>query len=158
MAYEAAQKEIESLKAQIAALKIHKFGLECFSSDNFIFKFYTGFLGYKHFYNFYHFVEPSAQHILMSCFYFLVRIRLGLFAQDLADRFSIITSTVSRKITTQANYLYFLLSFNLNCIHHIKVTEYHSERTYWYCFSWCSCICILTLHRFHIRQGNCSLL
>ena len=70
VAYEAAQKEIESLKAQIAALKIHKFGLECFSSDNFIFKFYTGFLGYKHFYNFYHFVEPSAQHILMSCFYF----------------------------------------------------------------------------------------
>ena len=29
-AYEAAQREIESLKAQIAALKIHQFGLERF--------------------------------------------------------------------------------------------------------------------------------
>ena len=63
VAYEAAQKEIESLKAQIAPLRIHKFGLERFSLDNVSIKFYTGFLSDKHFYNFYHFVEPSAQHM-----------------------------------------------------------------------------------------------
>ena len=44
VAYEAAQKEIESLKAQIAALK--KFALERFSSENVSIKFYTGFLNY----------------------------------------------------------------------------------------------------------------
>ena len=168
VAYEATQKEIESLKAQIAALKIHKFGLERLSLDNVSIKLYTGFLSYKHFYNFYHFVEPSAQHmkyvypagmqasrpsarnmlLIDELFLFLVRIRLGLFPQDLADRFSISTSTVSRKITTWANYLYFFLApsqsgllgsklmnlcrkllktyihhhycFNLNCIHHTK--------------------------------------
>lgn len=48
-AYEAAQRVIESLKAQIAALKIHKFGLERFSSDNEGIRFYTGFLSYQHF-------------------------------------------------------------------------------------------------------------
>ena len=130
VAYEATQKEIESLKAQIAALKIHKFGLERFSLDNVSIKFYTGFLSYNHFYNFYHFVEPSAQHmkyvysagmqasrpsarnmlLIDELFLFLVRIGLGLFPQDLADRFSISTSTVSRKITTWANYLYFFLA------------------------------------------------
>ena len=46
VAYEAAQKEIESLKAQIAALKIQKFALERFSSENVSIKFYTGFLNY----------------------------------------------------------------------------------------------------------------
>ena len=62
-AHEAAQKEIKSLKPKIAALKIHKFGLKHFSSDNDSIKFYTGFLSYQHFYNFCHFVEPSAQHM-----------------------------------------------------------------------------------------------
>lgn len=128
-AYKAAQREIESLKAQIAALKIHKFGLERFSSDNESIRLYTGFLSYQHFYNFYHFVEPSAQHmnyvysaglqanrpsartmlLIDELFLFLVRIRLCLFEQDLADRFLLSISTVSRKITTWANYLYFLL-------------------------------------------------
>ena len=40
---------------------------------------------------------------------FLVRIRLGLFQQDLAHRFNVHESTVSRKVVTWANYLYFFL-------------------------------------------------
>lgn len=47
--------------------------------------------------------------IIDELFLFLVRLRLGLFEQDLADRFLIHISSVSRKITTWANYLYFLL-------------------------------------------------
>lgn len=42
-------------------------------------------------------------------FMFLVRIRTGDLEQDLANRFNIHVSTVSRKITTWANYLYFFL-------------------------------------------------
>ena len=44
----------------------------------------------------------------MKCL-FLVRIKLGLFEQDLAHSFLLHISSVSRKITTWANYLYFLL-------------------------------------------------
>ena len=40
-------------------------------------------------------------------FMFLVRIRTGDLEQDLANRFNMHVSTVSRKITTWANYLYF---------------------------------------------------
>ena len=42
-------------------------------------------------------------------FLFLVRIRVGLFAQDLAHRFNIHIATVSRKIITWAKFLYFFL-------------------------------------------------
>jgi len=45
-------------------------------------------------------------------FLFLVRIRLGLFQQDLAHRFNVHESTVSRKVVTWANYLYFFLVFS----------------------------------------------
>ena len=47
--------------------------------------------------------------IIDEMFMFLVRIKLGLFLQDLAFRFQLHISTVSRKLTTWVNYLYFLL-------------------------------------------------
>ena len=47
--------------------------------------------------------------LIEDLFLFLVRVSLGLFEQDLADRLLISSSTVSRKTTTWANYLYFLL-------------------------------------------------
>ena len=50
-----------------------------------------------------------AMHFIHELFMFLVRIQLGLFQQDLAHRFNLHMSTVSRKLTTWANYLYFLL-------------------------------------------------
>lgn len=42
-------------------------------------------------------------------FLFLCKIKLGLFEQDLAERFQISISTVSRTLVTWTNYLYFLL-------------------------------------------------
>ena len=48
-------------------------------------------------------------HIIDEMFMFLVRIKLGLFVQDLVFRFELHISTVSRKLTTWVNYLYFLL-------------------------------------------------
>lgn len=47
--------------------------------------------------------------IIDEMFMFLVRIKLGLFVQDLAFRFQLHISTVSRKLKTWVNYLYFLL-------------------------------------------------
>ena len=55
--------------------------------------------------------RPSVRNMLLmdELFLFLGRIRLGLFAQDFTDRFFISTSSVSGKITTWANCMYFLL-------------------------------------------------
>ena len=44
-----------------------------------------------------------AMHLIDKFFMFLVRIKLGLFRQDLAHRFNLHISSVSRKITTWAN-------------------------------------------------------
>ena len=42
-------------------------------------------------------------------FLFCVRLKLGLFGLDLAQRFGLHVSSVSRKIPTWANFLYFFL-------------------------------------------------
>ena len=126
----AAQEELMRQKEQCAAeLSIYKFGLERFSTDNDAIKFYTGFCTYSHLIFFYNFARPSAEtmtycyatgilqnrpnvramQLIDELFMFLVRIKLGLFQQDLAHRFNLHMSTVSRKLTTWANYLYFLL-------------------------------------------------
>ena len=82
-------------------------------------------------YFFYNFIKPTAEtmtycyasgilenrpniramQLIDEFFLFLVRIKLGLFEQDLAHRFNLHISSVSRKITTWANYLYFLGGF-----------------------------------------------
>ena len=46
--------------------------------------------------------------LIDELFLFLVR-RLGLFQQDLAHQFNVHEYTVSRKVFTWANYLYFFL-------------------------------------------------
>lgn len=126
-----ARAEIRDLRSQVEALKICKFGLERFSTDNDSIKFYTGFPSYHHLVTFYEFVKPCAETmqycytnstsspftrpggrtmaLIDELFLFLVRIRLGLFQQDLAHRFNVHESTVSRKVVTWANYLYFFL-------------------------------------------------
>lgn len=110
-------------------LQVHRFGLERFSSDDDSIKFYTGFPSYQHILLFYNFLKPTAEkmtycyasgilesrptsramQLIDEMFMFLVRIKLGLFEHDLAHRFLLHISSVSRKITTWANYLYFLL-------------------------------------------------
>nr|XP_018672850.1 uncharacterized protein LOC108950989 [Ciona intestinalis] len=127
----AAKEELQVQKEKAAAeVVIYKFGLERFFTNNDAIKFYTGFCSYKHFqFFFYNFAKPSAEtttycyatgllvnrpniramQLLDELFMFLVTIRLGLFQQDLAHRFNLHVSTVSRKTNTWANYLYFLL-------------------------------------------------
>jgi len=127
--YTKTQRELVQVKHQLAQLRIYKFGLERFSTDNDDIKFYTGFPSYQHLTLFYNLVRPSAENmtycyasgvlesrpacralpLIDELFMFLVRIKLGLFEQDLAHRFSIHISSVSRKIITWANYLYFSL-------------------------------------------------
>ena len=55
--------------------------------------------------------RPSARTMLLidELFLLLVRVRLGLFEQDLAHGFLIHISSVSRNIRTWTNYLYLLL-------------------------------------------------
>ena len=89
--------QLQKLAAE--RLIVSKFGLERFSSDSELIKFYTGFPTYKHILFFYEFVKPSAEnmvycyatraeenrrsthtmHIIDEMFMFLVRIKLGLF-------------------------------------------------------------------------------
>lgn len=127
LATKQARDEIEK---QEVTLKIYKFGVERFTRDNSSIKFYTGFPTYEHLIAFYEFVKPSAENmtycyasgvldsrpssrsmlLIDECFMCLVRIRLGLFQQDLAVRFNLHPSSVSRKLTTWINYLYFLLA------------------------------------------------
>ena len=47
--------------------------------------------------------------LIDELFLFCVRLRLGLFELDLAQRFELHVATISRKITTWANFLYFFL-------------------------------------------------
>lgn len=133
----------EARKAAAQELAVYKFGLERFSTDNDSIKFYTGFTSYEHIKLFYELVKPTAQTmtycyatgerpsrsgarnmlIIDELFMFLVRLRLGLFEQDLAHRFRIHISSISRKLTTWCNYLYFMLGCqpmwpsreNVNC-------------------------------------------
>ena len=55
--------------------------------------------------------RPASRNMLLidEMFMFLVRLKLGLFEQDLADRFEIHISSVSRKLVTWSNFLYFFL-------------------------------------------------
>lgn len=125
-----AQQELQRHKEQAAAeLNIFKFDIERFSTDDDAIKFYTGFCSYRHFIFFYNFIKPTAEtmtycyasgilenrpniqamQLIDEFFMFLVRIKLGLFEEDLAHRFNLHISSVSWKITTWANYLYFFL-------------------------------------------------
>lgn len=108
---------------------LYKFGLERFSSNDNDIKFYTGFPTYKHLVLFFEFVQPSAENmtycyasgllesrpacrslpIIDELFLFLVRLRVGALEQHLAHLFNLHVSTISRKIVTWANYLYFFL-------------------------------------------------
>ena len=126
---EAAQ-QLEEIKKQASYKAIlSKFGLERFGVDNESIKFYTGFPSNEHIKFFFSFIKPSAE-LMTYCyasgerenrpasrnmllidemFMFLVRLKLGLFEQDLADRFEIHISSVSRKLVTWSNFLYFFL-------------------------------------------------
>ncbi|KAK3107108.1 hypothetical protein FSP39_007303 [Pinctada imbricata] len=124
------EEEIRNLHRK---LEMERFGIYRFSNDSSMILFYTGFTSMELFSTFFEFVRPAA-HNMNSCYYkssdnisqaivgrqrtmllidelfmFLCRLRCGMMEQDLAVRFNCHLSTVSRKIITWANFLYFAL-------------------------------------------------
>lgn len=121
------QAEIRSMQQKVA---ISRFGLERYSTDNEILNFYTGFQDYKLLTEFYNWLAPAAMEMaypysqkllnvslgrrraLPLCdelFLTLCRLAAGLLEEDLADRFKISVSTVSRIFIGWINLLYFVL-------------------------------------------------
>ncbi|XP_026162562.1 uncharacterized protein LOC113130266 [Mastacembelus armatus] len=130
---DALMKEIQELKP------ISTFGIERFAQSDVNIRFYTRFPSYCQFMLFWELVEPSVHRMVRASrakaaermneavtsvrpthmrqslqpidelFLFLMYLSVGLKEQDLANRFNIHTSTVSRIITSWTNYLYTLL-------------------------------------------------
>ena len=106
-----------------------KFRLCNIVDDNSKICFYTGFPSYKSLLACFDFLGPAAHQLLYSSksneklkncqprslppleefFLVLVRLRLGLMEQDLADRFGVSQSTVSRITNTWINFMYLQL-------------------------------------------------
>lgn len=133
------KKKDEELRQLKERLEIERFGVSRFSHDNSKIQFYTGFISLSMFYAFFNFIQPAASSmtsyyykssahvnqatflgrqrtmlLIDELFMFLCRLKCGLMEQDLADRFNCHLSTVSRKIITWSNFLYFVLgSFNI---------------------------------------------
>lgn len=127
----AAQTELEICQSEIAKLKSERFGLERFSCDDKLIKFYTGFQSYDTLKTFYQCVSAHTQfmrtwvsvqknrdsttsygsrlHPIDQLFMFLHKLRLGSLDQELADKFNVSQSTVSRNTITWANFLYVVL-------------------------------------------------
>ncbi|XP_078585178.1 uncharacterized protein LOC144867211 [Branchiostoma floridae x Branchiostoma japonicum] len=133
----AAQAEIARLQEKVRQLEQEKFFLDRFSSDPQAISFYTGFNNYQTLVSVFTSLEPSANNMIRwtqmqrhSCnmnnvrmssfndsslplidqfFMFLCRVRQGLAENDLAVRFGVSQSSVSRLLITWANYLYFML-------------------------------------------------
>ena len=129
------EAELEQQKQKCAALErqlvMERFGVARFTYDNKLISFYTGFATYSMFQSFYECIEPTAKNmqsmyyqpsetiglagrkrcmlLIDELFLFLCRLRAGLLEQDLAIRFNCSLPTISRKIVTWANFLYFTL-------------------------------------------------
>ena len=123
---EASGAKIENLEHSI---EISRFGLHRHSNDDATIRACTGFPSYSSFCHFFNLVKPTAEtmvyvyasglgvsrpairkmKLIDELFLFCLRLRVGLFEFDLAERFSIHISTVSRKVVTWANFLYFFL-------------------------------------------------
>jgi hypothetical protein len=135
------EKKLSNIEAETTTLnqrlEVESFGVARFGTDDVLFRFYTGFVSVAAFMAFFEYVKPSATNMQRmyykavenlntlagrpSCmklvdelFLFLCRLRLGLFEEDLAERFNCSVATVSRKVITWANLLYFVLgSWNI---------------------------------------------
>ncbi|XP_062578055.1 uncharacterized protein LOC134239942 [Saccostrea cucullata] len=110
---------------------LERFGVTRFSFDDDLIEFYTGFPSYKVFSIFFSALRPIASRMksvyynsvddvnirgrpksmdpIDELFMFLCRLKCGFLTEDLAVRFNIHASTVSRKIITWTNFLYFIL-------------------------------------------------
>ena len=134
---EAAQKRIQDLEAMVdMQRRPERHFLERYSNNPDRIRFYTGFPSYTLLISFFQFVLPHAVKMVswnqvqrnnrgdaatmrtgFQCslplidqyFLFLNKIKLGSFDVDLADKFGVSASTVSRIVTTWANFLYVVL-------------------------------------------------
>ena len=130
----AARVHISELEHIVTLSNANKFGLERYSTDDKKIKFYTGFKSYKTLIKFYENLTPHIQTMrtwkpaneigdetahasvgfklkpIDQLFMFLNKLRLGSFDQDLADKFSVSQSTVSRIVLTWVNFLYATLA------------------------------------------------
>lgn len=130
---EAARKRITELESQLAAMQIERFGLETFSTDAEKIRFYTAFPSYDCLKKFYQCIVPYAVTMITwsqfqrsstgsvfrgfhgklqptdQLLLFLQKLRVGSLDLDLADRFNVSPSTVSRYMITWSNFLYVIL-------------------------------------------------
>ncbi|XP_058629590.1 uncharacterized protein LOC131539210 [Onychostoma macrolepis] len=132
------RKEVEQLRKQVEELSVrHRFCLGRFAASDDDIRFYTRFVTYNHLMAFWRLIEPASHNMVRvtraraattrseggasgnasgQClqpidefFLFMVHLSVGLTQRDLAHRFDIHQSTVSRIITTWANFLYTVL-------------------------------------------------
>ncbi|XP_028394502.1 uncharacterized protein LOC114518698 [Dendronephthya gigantea] len=121
------QHEEDIKKVQLSAFRLERF----IGSDN-DFRFYTGFPNYSSFKAFYGYLSPACEHLVyhgsntapitsasqtkcgkqrsmspeQELFLVLTRLRLGLLLQDIAHRFNISTSSVSRIFKTWIPFMH----------------------------------------------------
>ncbi len=122
--------EIENLKMR---LESHTFCLRRFAGSDEDIRFYTGFPNYKTFMTFYDFLLPAASQLnywgsnysenradekhgpqrkmqpIDELFMVLYRMRCDALEKDIADRFGVSVSNVSRTLNTWINFLYHTL-------------------------------------------------
>ena len=118
---------VSGLQNQVLSLK---FSINNIADSDQKVSFYTGFPTFASFEACYKFLGPAVYELrywtsqqksfkgkgrtrtlppMEEFFLVLVRLRLGLFEQDIADRFELSCSTISRIFTTWINFLYFKL-------------------------------------------------
>ncbi|XP_056120604.1 uncharacterized protein LOC130097688 [Rhinichthys klamathensis goyatoka] len=123
-------REIEDLRKQLDQTKIIlRFGLQRFAGSDEDIRFYTRFATYNHLMAFWELIEPATHRMIRvtnskvtkeggntralpaidEFFLFMMHLALGLKQKDLGHRFHVHQATVSRIITTWANFLYFVL-------------------------------------------------
>ncbi|XP_056092311.1 uncharacterized protein LOC130071488 [Rhinichthys klamathensis goyatoka] len=131
-------KKVEQLMRQVEELSVgQRFSLGRFAASDDDIRFYTRFMTYRHLMTFWKLIEPASHKMIRvtrarattmrseaetrgstwgqslqpidEFFLFMVHLSVGPTQRDLSHRFNIHQSTVSRIITTWANFLYTIL-------------------------------------------------
>ena len=130
------KKKVGQLQKEIHEYKQREFSLEKFKDENSAIQFYTGFPNYKALLAFHNYLKPKVAKLqywgqkivpdsrpyqkegkkkpgpkrqlssLTELFIVLVRLRVGLFVRDIADRFGISVAHFSKIFCTWINFLY----------------------------------------------------
>ncbi|XP_033970202.1 uncharacterized protein LOC117469856 [Trematomus bernacchii] len=134
---EALKMQVRELQHQLEVLQLRsRFGIQRLAGSDEDIRFYTRFATYKHFLAFWKLVEPAANTKMVritnakassasssdssqptttklppidELLLFLMHLSVGLHLRDLAERFGIHRTTVSRIISTWTHFLYQLL-------------------------------------------------